>query len=98
VPDTVVLCGGAQSAVGRNEVALSLNLSAPGANISLRLEDISRPMVTDVPDVLVDLLEVATYVFCADQLVSRGGEVMQSLGSQWRRRLKFIIPVRELVR
>jgi 7-cyano-7-deazaguanine synthase in queuosine biosynthesis len=62
----------------------------------LQLEDISRPMVTDVPDVLTDLLEVATYVYCADQLVSRGGEVMQALGSQWRRSLRFIVPVREL--
>ena len=96
MPDTVVLCGGVQAPIRRNEAALPLNLSGPGANITLRLEDISRPMVTDVPDVLTDLLEVATYVYCADQLVSRGGEVMQALGSQWRRSLKFIVPVREL--
>lgn len=95
MPDTVVLCGGVQAEKRQGEAALSLNLSGPAANLTLRLEDISRPMVRDVPDVLTDLLEIATYVYCADQLVSRGGEVMQALGSQWRRRIRFIIPVRE---
>ena len=77
MPDTVVLCGGVQVPKRRNQTTLPLNLSGPDPNITLRLEDITRPMVTDVPDVLTDLMEVATYVYCADQLVSRGGEVMQ---------------------
>jgi hypothetical protein len=96
VTETVVVCGGAKTSLRRNQVLLPLNMAGSNVNISLRLEDISRRMVADVPAVLADLLEVATYVFCADQLVSRGGKVMQALGSEWRRSLRFVIPVREL--
>jgi 7-cyano-7-deazaguanine synthase in queuosine biosynthesis len=52
-------------------------------------------MVGDPPDVLTDLLEIAAYVHCADQIVSRGGEVSRGLGADWRRDLRFIVPVRE---
>jgi 7-cyano-7-deazaguanine synthase in queuosine biosynthesis len=98
VPETVVLCGGVRVKLSHNEVALPVNLIGPAANVTLRLEDISRPMLTDVPAVLADLLEIATYIYCADQLVRRGGEAMQALGSDWRRRFRFIFPVRELDR
>jgi 7-cyano-7-deazaguanine synthase in queuosine biosynthesis len=74
---------------------LRLNLGGRDANVSLQIDDISRRLVAEVPDVLTDLLEVATYVYCADQLISRGGEAMQALGAGWRRRLVFTIPVRE---
>ena len=65
------------------------------ANIALKIEDIGRRMVSNIPDVLTDLLEVATYVYCADQLIARGGNAMQALGTDWRRKLRFIVPVRE---
>jgi 7-cyano-7-deazaguanine synthase in queuosine biosynthesis len=94
VLDTAVFCGGARVALRPHEAALLLQLTGPDANITLHIDDISRPMVADVPEVLTDLLEIATYVYCADQLVSRGGAAMQGLGSQWRRRLRFVVPVR----
>jgi hypothetical protein len=47
-----------------------------------------------VPDLLVDLAEIASYVYCADQVTSRGGDVQVGMGSAWRRSFHFVIPVR----
>jgi 7-cyano-7-deazaguanine synthase in queuosine biosynthesis len=93
--ETLVLCGGTNAPKRGAAKTLRLNLGGSNANVSLQIEDISRRMVADIPDVLTDLLEVATYVYCADQLVSRGGGAAQALGADWRRRLNFVVPVRE---
>ena len=74
---------------------LHLKLSGRDANIALKVEDIGRRMVANMPDLLTDLLEVATYVYCADQLIARGGDAMQALGTKWRRKFHFIVAVRE---
>ena len=93
--ETLVLCGGARPPKRRVSETLHLNLSGKGENISLRIEDIGRRMIANIPDVLTDLIEVAAYIYCADQLISRGGDAMQALGADWRRQLNFVIPVRE---
>ena len=93
--ERVVLCGGVENSSPRTADELRLSLTGPNANISLRIEDISRRMVADVPAELTDLLEVAAYVYCADQLVSRGGEATRALGGDWRRKLRFVVPVRK---
>ena len=51
-------------------------------------------MVRNVPDLLIDLIEIATYVYCADQAISRGGRVQVGMGADWRRSFRFVIPVR----
>lgn len=40
--------------------------------ITLRIEDIHKKMSKDVPDSFQDLLEIATYVYSADQAIPRG--------------------------
>ena len=62
---------------------------------TLRMHDISRPMVADVPDLLTDLLEVAAYVYSADAATKRGGGTLSGLGRDWRRQFHFKIAVRE---
>ena len=94
MPETVILCGEAAARLA-GEDPIRLALSGTHQNITLKLEDISERMLAGVPDVLTDLLEVATYIYCADQLVSRGGDSMRALGADWRRRLRLVIPVRE---
>ncbi len=96
MPKWVFLCGDADAPTREQEIVWHLNLAEPGKNITLRVGDITRRMVADVPDFLTDLLEIAAYIYCADQLASRGGVSMRSLGREWRRRMRFIIPVREL--
>jgi hypothetical protein len=72
-----------------------LDVSGSAPNVQLRISDIRRALVTNVPDVLTDLLEVAAYIYCADGAVRRGGVKMGQLGKDWRRRFRFIIPVRQ---
>ncbi|MGH9709674.1 MAG: hypothetical protein ACRD37_03910 [Candidatus Acidiferrales bacterium] len=71
MPERHVLCGGTKRTAGAS--ALRLALSVWAQNITLTLEDISKKMVRNVPDLLVDLIEIATYVYCADQATSRTG-------------------------
>ncbi len=77
------------------QAPLALSTSGSSANVNLNIEDISRKMVRDVPPVLTDLLEIATYIYCADQAIKRGGRAEFEYGKKWRRSLEFYIPVRE---
>jgi hypothetical protein len=55
-------------------------------------------MYTDVPPAFLDLIDIATYVYVADQALTRGGDGLNhptDIGHGWRRRLHFRIPVRE---
>ena len=94
MPETVILCGGAPRPK-RPGKALPLSVAGPNPNVRLESEDVGRRMLASLPATLADLLDVATYVYAADQMVSRGGETASRLGSDWRRDLRFIIPVRE---
>ena len=51
-------------------------------------------MLGNVPDLLIDLLEVAAYIYCADQRLGRGSDKLTNFGENWRRSLHFSIPVR----
>ncbi|MGC2225294.1 MAG: hypothetical protein WA624_24490 [Methylocella sp.] len=92
MPEHLVLCGGANRARGVS--TLRLALSGRAQNITLKLEDISKKMVRNVPDLLVDLIEIAPYAYCADQATSRGGPVRVGMGADWRRSFRFVILVR----
>ena len=94
--DRLILCGGlAAPASDRGRPAVELDLQQPHANVALKLLDISGRMTANMAPVLVDLLEIATYVYCADQSATRGGPTSQDFGAAWRRRFEFHIPVRE---
>jgi len=58
MPERLVLCGGAKRAGG--DSTLRLALSGRSQNITLKLEDISKKMVRNVPDLLIDLIEIAS--------------------------------------
>ena len=92
MPERLVLCGGAKRAGG--DSTLRLALSGRSQNITLKLEDISKRLVRNVPGLLIDLVEIATYVYCADQATSRGGAAQVGMGADWRRSFRFVIPVR----
>lgn len=46
--------------------------------ITLRIEDIHKKMCKDVPDAFQDLLEIATYIYSADQATRRGADDVDS--------------------
>src|SRR5262245_53352928 len=66
----------------------------PGANVHLAIEHVSRAMLGRVPDPFLDLIDLAVYVYCAAQAVSRGPPTDRDFGAAWRRRLSFCIPMR----
>jgi len=92
----VILCGGLSATgkeIGKDNVPLSL--WGKNANVMLKVSDISQKMVANIAPVMIDLLEIATYVYCADQATTRGGGTSREYGAKWRRQFQFHIPVRE---
>lgn len=67
----------------------------PGWNIDFKIEDLRRSVYKDLPPKFLDLIDIAVYVYCADQALRRGGKGVQDFGDNWRRRLFFRLPVRE---
>jgi hypothetical protein len=94
-PDNLIFCDGWEPVRKfKKSKRLSLSLSGTSANVTLRIGDISAKMAANIPDVLADLVEISTYVYCADQAVTRGGDGALNFGAGWRRRFHFFIPVR----
>src|SRR6476469_3069062 len=97
MPERLVLCGGLPVRRRARANTLYLDVNAPVGSfkkVNLHLSDISRPLVNNVPDALADMLEIAAYVYCADQFTTRGSELMSDLGADWRRKFRVEIPVR----
>jgi Queuosine biosynthesis protein QueC len=92
--ERLILCGDVDRPAGSRTPAVALNLHGPSANLRLRIEDISRRLLTDVPDILVDLLDVAAYVCGADGVTYRGGLTDSRMGEHWRRKFRLVVPVR----
>jgi hypothetical protein len=70
-------------------------LTGPRRNINRGIDDIEARMVGEAPANLRDLLDIATYVFVADRMVTRGGDTLPNMGSQWRRRIRLHVAVRD---
>lgn len=79
-----------------NEFGRVIQLSSfpNNKNVKLKIENICSKLAQDLEPIAVDLLEVASYVYCADQAVTRGGKTWPQNGKRWVRRFKFNIPVR----
>src|ERR1051326_5523368 len=91
----LVLCGGVDERPRADSKILRLNLQGPSENVHLKISDISERLVANIPNIMVDLLEIASYIYAADSAISRGGPSDEQLGKRWRRKLRFTIPVRE---
>lgn len=73
---------------------LRLNIGKGRNDVHLRLEHLSQCLCVNLPGVAADLLEVAAYVYTADQAIKRGGPVEIEYGECWRRHFRFEVPVR----
>ncbi|MBP7946062.1 MAG: 7-cyano-7-deazaguanine synthase [Verrucomicrobia bacterium] len=95
-----IVCGGASATVPASleQDAIRLHLYGPQDDdkLTLKIEDIREQMYKEVPARFHDLLEIATYVFAADQLVRRGAKDVETFGSNWRRNLHFVVPVSDV--
>jgi Queuosine biosynthesis protein QueC len=91
----LVLCGGATAREHGGAARLDLNLHGPSANVRLEIEDISRRLLANISDVHADLLEIVSYIYAADSAIPRGGKTDAQLGARWRRKFRFVIPLRQ---
>jgi len=66
-----------------------------GNNVRLKVEQVSKRLATRAPDRIIDLLEIATYVYAADQSVSRGSDRDIDFGKRWHRSIRMDVPVRD---
>ncbi len=97
--ERLVICGGLPVPASSKDDVLKLDVNASEGSVNrvnLKLGDLSARMVEDLPHVLADLIEIAAYVYCADQFTRRGGDTMPDMGKDWFRRLRFRIPVRQI--
>jgi hypothetical protein len=88
----LVLCGEVHQAGRTGGGVIRLRLHGPHENIRLLISDISRRLRANIPDVIADLIEVASYVYSADSAVRRTDA---RLGARWRRSYRFVVPVRQ---
>jgi hypothetical protein len=82
----LILCGGLARLRKGGVPSLDLNLHGASPNVRLQIADIAKRLLTNIPDALVDLLEVASYIYAADAAVSRGGKTDAQMGTRWRRK------------
>lgn len=94
-----VFCGNLIIATGNTEEK-RLNLSYyEQENFNANINVGFSKFVNDIDSLssrIIDLLEIATYVFSADRAVNRGERTSLNNGS-WSRSFKFYIPVRDYV-
>ncbi len=91
----IVLCNNAErdgSKSGKSVKQLNY-LEEATKNVKLLLPDFVRG-VYHLPDRLLDLLEIASYVYCADRMTSRGSRDAVEYHS-WSRTFEFVIRVRD---
>jgi len=84
---TDIFCGSAGRSLAVGDTRTRVILTGPGANAKLNLEHICKPLLTSMPRKFHDLIEVASYVYVADQLTDRQGRRDGSdHGRLWRRK------------
>jgi len=97
--DFIIPCGGLdviQPADG-GPVVLPLDLwSRKDSAVTFKVEDLHGGLFKALPKRFADLLDIASYVYAADQATSRGRKDVDTFGQRWRRRLDFAIPVRDV--
>jgi 7-cyano-7-deazaguanine synthase in queuosine biosynthesis len=96
-PD-LILCGGLPASKRACDAPLELDTSPDALakkRVFLKLDPLTARLADNLDAVMADAVEIASYVFTADRLIERGSSQMQRMGADWRRNLRFRIPVRK---
>jgi 7-cyano-7-deazaguanine synthase in queuosine biosynthesis len=97
MPDPVfIYCNGTSPPKGGDQQTIRLDWRHPSDTLNLDPAAMDAFLSQDMPDRMRDLLEIAAYVYAADGMISRGGLSDAGVGSAWRRKLRFVIGVRDL--
>jgi hypothetical protein len=73
---------------------LRFDVDGDPKSVTLRIEGLTKPLIADLPDWALDLLEIAALVYGIDSAVSRGGPTLRQMGKDWYRRFSVEVPVR----
>lgn len=92
----LILCGGIDGTKRSGVKVHRLRLGKGSGEISLDVGAITEKMLQKLPPVMHDLLKIATYVYVADQAISRGGVKSFDYAEKWNRDICFEIPVQEI--
>lgn len=74
---------------------IELRTFGPGQNVNVVIDDIATAFQQDLSTRLIDVLEIASFVYAADSTVPRGGGWIQGSIEPWARDLHFEIGVRD---
>ena len=97
--DNHIFCGGlsAPKKLPKGDV-LHLNLhgrQGDDDHVTLRIENFHVPFGRTIAPRFIDLVEIAAYVYAADQATIRQYQDTDRFGIDWRQRLHFRVPVRD---
>ena len=87
-----IMVGPGAQATGR-DIAIRINGARPTFRIAT--DKLATRLVAPIPDRLLDLVEIASAVFAADSVVTRGGPTRPNFGKGWRRQFAFDVAVRD---
>ena len=93
MPEHEVICHPSVTYQGGNE-RLPFELDGVAKAVSLRIGGFNRSLVAGLPDLALDILEIAALVYSIDAAVSRGGSTDRHLGRDWYRTFNVRMPVR----
>lgn len=93
-----VICGEAAPQLPGTAKAVHLHIygAEDDDKITLKIDELRKELFKDVPAQFRDLLDIAAYVYTADQTIVRGARDCDTFGSHWRRDLRFHVPVRDV--
>ena len=94
------LCSGAKitssDSLGAGRQRIDLDSIGKKANVHIRFENVAKIFHRHLSPRLIDLLEIASYVYSADCATNRGKAWTDDDSTEpWGRDLAFVIPVRE---
>lgn len=94
------LCSGAiiraDDTIGNGRKIIELDSIGSHANVNIRFENVAKVLQHHPSPRLMDLLEIAAYVYTADCSTQRGSQWTDEDSTEpWERDFSFVIPVRE---
>lgn len=91
-----ILCGGVSPPARRGgKDVLRVKKLDPGKNLRIQIEKLPGRLAAYPSGRAVDLLEIAAYVYSADQMIKRDGLGLDIENRNWYRDIDLHIPVRE---
>lgn len=86
----------APRADGRGDEQLRFDIDGKAKAVDLRIGHMRKSIIAAFPDIAIDLIELAAFVYAIDSSISRGGLTDQQMGAKWHRRFRVTLPVRKL--